>query len=117
MFSGIQNKLNGGHDKMKKIISLMIALALCLSVMVVPAMADDSLSVAIVVAGTLGDRSFYDSANEGLQQLAADLGVTPKVFECREDASLYESSLVDAAENYDVVAAAAGSSACMQHCP
>lgn len=90
---------------MKKIISLLIALVLCLSVAVAPAMADDSLSVAIVVAGTLGDRSFYDSANEGLQQLAADMGVTPKVFECREDASLFESSLVDAAENYDVVAA------------
>jgi len=89
---------------MKKIIALILSLSLCLS-MVACAVAEkaDAPSVAIVVAGTLGDRSFYDSANEGLQQLAADLGVTAKVIECREDGSLYEMSLVSAAESSDIV--------------
>ena len=90
---------------MKKLVSLFLALAMMLSVAVIPAMADDNLSVAIVVAGTLGDRSFYDSSNEGLNRLVADYGVTPKVIECREDGSLYESSPVSAAETCDVVIA------------
>lgn len=90
---------------MKKLVSLFLALAMMLSVAVIPAMADDNLSVAIVVAGTLGDRSFYDSSNEGLNRLVADYGVTPKVIECREDGSLYESSLVSAAETCDIVIA------------
>ena len=90
---------------MKKLVSLFLALAMMLSVAVIPAMADDNLSVAIVVSGTLGDRSFYDSSNEGLNRLVADYGVTPKVIECREDGSLYESSLVSAAETCDIVIA------------
>ena len=89
---------------MKKLVSLVLALVMVFSMSVIPAMAD-GLSVAIVVAGTLGDRSFYDSANEGLTRLVADYGVTPKVIECKEDGSLYESSLVSAAETCDVVVA------------
>lgn len=91
---------------MKKLIALILSLVLCLSVMV-SALADQPAgpSVAIVVAGTLGDRSFYDSANEGRLQLENDLGLTTTVIECREDGSLYESSLVTAAEGYDVVVA------------
>ena len=89
---------------MKKLVSLFLALVMMFSMAVIPAMAD-GLSVAVVVAGTLGDRSFYDSANEGLNRLVAELGVTPKVIECKEDGSLYESSLVSAAETCDVVVA------------
>ena len=37
----------------------------------------DGLTVALVVAGKLGDRSFYDSSKEGLDRMVADLGVTP----------------------------------------
>ena len=60
---------------MKKLLSMVLCLALCLSALVVPAVADGQTpSVAIVVAGGLGDRSFYDSANEGLEQLVADFG-------------------------------------------
>lgn len=91
---------------MKKLIALILSLVLCLSLMA-PALADQATgpSVAIVVAGTLGDRSFYDSANEGRLQLEADLGLTTTVIECAEDASKYENALVTAAENYDVVVA------------
>ena len=35
----------------------------------------DGLTVALVVAGKLGDRSFYDSSKEGLDRMVADLGV------------------------------------------
>lgn len=34
----------------------------------------DTYKVALIIAGTLGDKSFYDSANEGLQKLQDELG-------------------------------------------
>ena len=80
---------------MKRFLAMMLTLMLIISCLAVPALADTlDLSVAVVLAGTQGDRSFYDSSVEGLNQLVADYGVTPKIFECKEDASLYESSLV-----------------------
>lgn len=91
---------------MKKFLALMLTLSLCLSCLVLPAVAEtEPLTVAVIVAGTLGDRGFYDSSVEGLNQLVADLGVEPKIFECKEDASLYENSLYDAADTSDVVVA------------
>lgn len=93
---------------MKKLISLLLSLVLVLSMTVVPAMADQAAgtpSICIVVAGTLGDRSFYDSAKGGIDRLAADCGTVTNVIECKEDATLYETALFDAAESYDIVAA------------
>lgn len=40
------------------------------------------VSMAVVVAGTFGDRSFYDSSKEGADRLAKDLGVQVKTIEC-----------------------------------
>ena len=59
---------------MKKILAVTLTLALCISMLAVPAMAEEKTtpSICIVVAGGLGDRSFYDSANEGIEQLKAD---------------------------------------------
>ena len=89
---------------MKKITALFLSLVLCLSALVVPAVAEKSApSVAIVVAGSLGDRSFYDSSYEGLKKLEADFGCVTTVIECKEDGSMYEPSLIAAAETYDVV--------------
>ena len=64
---------------------------------------DKTLSVTVVVAGTLGDRSFYDSAADGVARLAADHGVKTNVIECKEDASMYKTQLVNAAEASDIV--------------
>lgn len=69
---------------MKKLLSMVLCLMLCLSAMV-PALADGQTpSVAIVVAGGLGDRSFYDSANEGLEQLVADFGTVTRSLSARK---------------------------------
>jgi len=65
----------------------------------------DAPTVAIVAAGALGDRSFYDSAYGGLERLQAELGVSGAVIECKEDASMYEQSLISAAEAADIVVA------------
>ena len=87
---------------MKKIIACLLTLMLVFSM--VSAIAETP-SVAIVVAGALGDRSFYDSSKEGLDQLAADFGTVTKVIECKEDASMYENGLYEAAEACDIIAA------------
>ncbi len=61
------------------------------------------LNVAMVIAGTLGDRSFYDSGNEGIMRAAKELGAETKVFECRSVPSAYSEQIVAAAQSYDVV--------------
>ena len=63
----------------------------------------EPLKVTVVVAGTLGDRSFYDSAAGGVQRLADEHGVKTNVIECREDANMYKTQLVNAAESSDIV--------------
>ncbi len=88
---------------MKKIVALLLCISMCLSVLCVSAFAEDTPSVAIVVAGGLGDRSFYDSANEGLEELASKYGTVTKVIECKENGSMYLTGLADAAEACDIV--------------
>lgn len=94
---------------MKKFLSLALAALLSAAVLsgcAGGAPADDGrTSVAIVVAGGLGDRSFYDSAKSGLDRLVADYDVDGRVIECKEDASMYQQQLVNAAESCDFVVA------------
>ena len=90
---------------MKKILAMCMALALVLSFGSFAMGEAEPVNVAIVVAGGLGDRSFYDSANEGLQSLIADYGVNGTVIECKEDASMYTTQLINAAETNDFVVA------------
>lgn len=60
---------------------------------------EDSLTMAVVVAGTFGDRSFYDSSKEGADRLAADFGVQVKTIECNNvDHTQQIRNAADAAE-------------------
>ncbi len=77
---------------MKKIIALLLSLVLVLGLAACGSSGsettpsgDSGLTVALVVAGTFGDRSFYDSSKAGCDQLAADLGVTLKTVECNNE--------------------------------
>jgi basic membrane protein A len=92
---------------MKRIAALLLSLLLAMSL--IPALAQtapaDPVTVTVVVAGGLGDRSFYDSANEGLQMLITEFGVDGKVIECKEDQSLFTTQLASAAEISDYVVA------------
>ena len=92
---------------MKKLICLIliVTMALGLTACAKDADADENLKVAVVLAGATGDRSFYDSANEGLQALVAAGGVQGMLIECQNDASLFTTNLISAAENNDVVVA------------
>ena len=67
---------------------------------------DNPLKVVLVVHGTLGDKSFFDSAAAGLKQAEAELPVSLKVIEAGADRSRWQPALADAADaGYDVVIA------------
>lgn len=90
---------------MKKLMSMILVVAMVLA-MGLCACAEEGLKVAVVLAGATGDRSFYDSANDGLQKLvAADLGIEGTLIECKNDASMFTTNLISAAEDNDIVIA------------
>ena len=76
---------------MKKSISLLLMLALILSVFALVGCGNeggtegDELTVCVVVPTGFGDKSFNDSAKEGAERLKADLGVTVKYIECKNE--------------------------------
>ena len=68
--------------------------------------AQDLPSVALVLHGNLGDKSFFDSAAAGVNQAAAELGVEIKIIEAGSDPSKWEPALLDAADaGFDIVIA------------
>jgi len=88
---------------------LLLAAGLMGSVSVPAVMAEEytkenPLKVAFVVHGTLGDKSFLDSAAAGLQKAAAELPVTLKIVEAGADRSRWQPALADVTDGgYDVV--------------
>jgi len=64
----------------------------------------DKLKVVLLIPGTLGDKSFFDSANSGLQKVKDELGAETKVVEMGVDKTKWEPTFNDiAAENWDVI--------------
>ncbi|NLC96648.1 MAG: BMP family ABC transporter substrate-binding protein [Erysipelotrichaceae bacterium] len=63
------------------------------------------LSVVFVVTGQLGDRSFNDSAHEGIKAMAEKLGVETKVIEIGRDQTVWRPTFEDLAEEgeYDII--------------
>ncbi len=89
---------------MKKCVSWILFVLMLVTLFSTAASAETP-SVAIVLANTLGDRSFYDSAKEGIDRLEADFGTVTKVIHCYEDASQYEIGLDQGAQACDIVVA------------
>ena len=95
---------------MKKLVGFIVGIVAVIVIAIVLMMyktthTDDNLKVAVVLAGATGDRSFYDSANEGLQDLIDKGGVKGMLIECQNDASMFTTNLISAAESNDVVVA------------
>lgn len=66
--------------------------------------ADNPLKVAFVVHGTLGDKSFLDSAAAGLQRAEAELPVDVTIIEAGLDRGRWQPALADATDQgFDVV--------------
>lgn len=87
----------------------LIVVALCLiasCLFALPAMAADKpVKVALVLAGFLGDKSFNDSAYQGLERAIADFGVEVKVMESKNPADWESNLIAMAASGYDLVLA------------
>lgn len=65
---------------------------------------DEPLRVAYVVNGTLGDKSFFDSAASGIERMREELGVEAEILEASYDRARWEPALADAAESgYDII--------------
>ncbi len=68
--------------------------------------ADNPLTVALVVHGNLGDKSFFDSAAAGLEKAEAELPVDVTIIEAGLDRGRWEPALADAVDQgFDVVIA------------
>lgn len=65
----------------------------------------EPLKVVLLINGVLGDKSFFDSAERGLQRAEQELGVQTKTIEASYDPTKWEPALVDAAanEDYDIL--------------
>ena len=59
---------------------------------------DDKLKVALLITSNLGDKGFYDSANDGMKLIASELGAEVKTIEMGQDPSKYEPYFRDVAE-------------------
>ncbi len=62
-----------------------------------------TLKVAVVIAGELGDKSFYDSSNAGLQKAINDFHIVGKILPCKTDPANYMPQMVNAASNFKLV--------------
>ncbi len=71
------------------------------------ASAAKKLRVKLVLNGTLGDKSFFDSAARGLDMMKAQLGYETRVIEMGYDRNKWEPGLEEAAaaDDYDVLIA------------
>jgi len=64
----------------------------------------DNLKVVLLVPGTLGDKSFFDAANNGLTQVRDVLGAETKVIEMGTDKTKWAPTFNDvASQKWDVV--------------
>lgn len=62
------------------------------------------LKIVTLLNGTLGDRSFFDSANEGSKMIAEKFGATTKVVEVGYDQTRWEPTLADLCdEDWDII--------------
>lgn len=93
-----------------KIISLMLIVALLgAAAIAAPARAQDKpMRITYVVNGVLGDKSFFDSGERGVEKIADEYNAEVNTIELGVDPQNWESGLADAMANtdkYDVLIA------------
>lgn len=82
---------------MKKLLIVLVTLFIFATVFA-------GLKVALLINGTLGDKSFFDSAARGLRMAIEDLGVEGTIIEMGYDQSAWRPTVEDIADqDYDVI--------------
>jgi basic membrane protein A len=62
------------------------------------------LKIVLLLNGNLGDKSFFDSANHGMELIKQELGAETKVIEMGYDQTKWEPTLVDVSEqDWDII--------------
>ncbi len=64
---------------------------------------EKKIKVAVVVSGEIGDKGFFDSANEGLSLIQSELGLETVYLQGRQQPDRYLDLLTSAAEEADLV--------------
>ncbi|RQD70369.1 MAG: BMP family ABC transporter substrate-binding protein [Tindallia sp. MSAO_Bac2] len=65
---------------------------------------DDQLDIVLLINGTLGDRSFFDSAHNGMQLIEQELGANVRTIEMSYDQTSWEPTLWDVSEqDWDII--------------
>lgn len=91
---------------MKKILTLALALAMIVCAFAGAAMAEgDALKVICLLNGTLGDKSFFDSAAAGIALINENVeNVEATYVEMGYDSSVWATTLADVSEgDYDII--------------
>ncbi|MFZ5827372.1 MAG: BMP family ABC transporter substrate-binding protein [Bacillota bacterium] len=95
---------------MKKLVPVLLALVLMVTLFGSGCSkgsgggSGSGMKVVFLVNGALGDKSFFDSANAGLQRAKKELGIDFKVIEMGTDPSKWEPTLVDVSDQqWDVI--------------
>ncbi len=88
---------------MKKLGVILSVVVLLLVGMYSMALGATPMRVALVIAGELGDKSFYDSSYQGLLKAERDLGVYGKVLPCKTDPANYLPQMIAASTNFNMV--------------
>lgn len=95
---------------MKKILVLILVMSLVLSIGLTACKkkeepkVEEKLKVVLYINGTLGDKSFFDSADRGLKKAISELGITGKTIEGGYDAAKWEPDLVQLSEeDWDII--------------
>ncbi|HTP57813.1 MAG TPA: BMP family ABC transporter substrate-binding protein, partial [Spirochaetia bacterium] len=87
-----------------KLLLVLISVVFLLSA--ISGFAAPKLKVVLYINGTLGDKSFFDSANRGVLKAAKELPITAKVVEGTYDASRWEPDLAQLCEgDWDLIIA------------
>ena len=87
-----------------KVRALLVALML-LFMMLPPTQAAPALRAILLLNGTLGDKSFFDSAQRGMVRAQKELGVQTEIIEMGYDPGKWQAGLEDIAANkqYDIL--------------
>ena len=91
---------------MKKFLTLILALAMVLTMFAGAAMAEgEPLKVICLLNGTLGDKSFFDSAAAGIKLINENVeNVEATYVEMGYDSSVWATTLADVSEgDYDII--------------
>ncbi|MEW5814607.1 MAG: BMP family ABC transporter substrate-binding protein [Spirochaetota bacterium] len=102
-------------NKVGKLLTIVSAVLIALALITLPgckkkeqaaAPAEKKVKVVLYVNGTLGDKSFFDSAARGINKAIADLGITGKVIEGGYDPARWEPDITQLAEgDWDIIIA------------